>query len=67
MSTLLRAFQGIEIEQSAPHLAAPTSTTGLLLAARSETSPLIVVTASSRRADELKDELETYLGAGSVV
>ena len=67
MSTLLRAFSDIEIDQSAEHLAAPTSTVGLLLAARSERSPLIVVTASSRRASELKDELDTYLGSGAVV
>lgn len=67
MSALLRAFSEIEIDQSAAHLAAPTSSTGLLLAARSDSSPLIVVTASSRRADELKDELDTYLGVGSVV
>ena len=67
MSTLLRAFSDIQIDQSAPHLAAPSSSTGLLLAARSESSPLIIVTASSRKADELRDELETYLGLGSVV
>ncbi len=67
MNTLLRAFSDIEIDQSAEHLAAPTSTVGLLLAARSERSPLIVVTASSRRASELKDELDTYLGSGAVV
>ena len=67
MSTLLRAFSDIAIDQSAQHLAAPVSATGLLLAARSERSPLIVVTASSRRASELKDELETYLGSDSIV
>jgi transcription-repair coupling factor (superfamily II helicase) len=67
MSRLLRAFSDIQIDQSAPHLAAPSSATGFLLAARSETSPLIIVTASSRKADELKDELETFLGVGSVV
>lgn len=67
MSTLLRAFSDIQIDQSAAHLAAPSSTTGLLLAARSQSAPLIIVTASSRKADELKDELETYLGLGSVV
>ena len=67
MSTLLRAFSDIEIDQSAAHLAAPASATGLLLAARSQGSALIIVTASSRRASELKDELETYLGGGSVV
>jgi len=67
MSALLRAFSDIEIDQSAEHLAAPSSAIGLLLAARSERSPLIVVTASSRRASELKDELETYLGPDSIV
>lgn len=67
VSTLLRAFADIQIDQSAAHIAAPTSATGLLLAARSQESPLIIVTASSRKADELKDELETYLGVGSVV
>ena len=67
MSALLRAFTEINIEQSAAHLAAPSATTGYLLAARSQNSPLIVVTASSRRANELKDELETYLGSGAVM
>ena len=67
MSALLRAFSDLQIDQSALHLAAPPSCTGLLLAARSQSSPLIVVTASSRRAGELKDEIETYLGAGTVV
>ena len=66
MSALWRAFSDISIDQSAAHLAAPTSATGLLLAARSQESPLIIVTASSRRADELRDELDTYLGKGTV-
>ncbi len=67
MSTLLRAFSHIQIDQSSAHLAAPTSSTGFLLAARSQSAPLVVVTASSRRANELKDELDTYLGAGTVL
>jgi len=67
MSALLRAFADISIDQGSEHLAAPTSTTGYLLAARSQESPLIIVTASSRRADELKDELDTYLGKGTVL
>jgi len=67
MSALLRAFSHLEIDQSAAHLAAPISSTGFLLAARSQSTPLVVVTASSRRADELKDELETYLGIGTVL
>ena len=67
MSTLLRAFSHIQIDQSSAHFAAPTSSTGFLLAARSQSAPLVVVTASSRRANELKDELDTYLGAGTVL
>ena len=67
MSALLRAFSEIEIDQSAAHLAAPVASTGLLLAARSQNSPLVVVTASSRRAADLKDELETYLGVGAIL
>jgi transcription-repair coupling factor (superfamily II helicase) len=66
MSALLRAFSEIEIDQSAAHLAAPVASTGLLLAARSQNSPLLVVTASSRRAADLRDELETYLGPGGI-
>ena len=66
MSTLVRAFEAIEIDQSAPHLAAPKSAQGLLLAKRSLLSPIFVVTASTRAANDLQDELETYLGAGSV-
>ncbi len=66
MSALLRAFSEIEIDQSAAHLAAPVASTGLLLAARSQNSPLLVVTASSRRAADLRDELETYLGPGAI-
>ncbi len=67
MNTLHRAFSDIEIDQSVEHLVAPSSAVGLLLAARSKSAPLIVVTASSRRAGELKDELETYLGPERVV
>ena len=67
MSALIRAFSDIQIDQSASHLAAPPASTGFLLAARSQNSPLVIVTASSRRASELKDELQTYLGAESIV
>ena len=67
VTALYRAFSNLEIDQSADHLVAPNSAIGLLLAARSERAPLVIVTASSRRANELKDELETYLGPDSVV
>lgn len=67
MNQLLSAFSHIEVDQAAEHVAAPPSATGFLLSARSLSAPLVVVTSSSRRADELSDELETYLGPGSVV
>jgi transcription-repair coupling factor (superfamily II helicase) len=67
MSALLRAFSDVQIDQSATHLAAPVASTGLLLAARSQSHPLVVVTSSSRRASELKDELTTYLGTDVIL
>jgi len=45
----------------------PNSAVGFLLAQRSLTQPLLVVTASSRRASEIMDELETYLGKNCAV
>ena len=67
MSTLYRAFSHVEVDQSAASLVAPPATTGFLLASMSQSAPLVVVTASSRRAGELRDELETYLGADGVM
>jgi len=66
-NTLIDAFSHIKIAQSTQHLAAIPSVTGLLLAQRSLTSPLLVVCSSSRRASEIIDELDTYLGIGSAV
>ena len=66
-NTLIDAFSHIKIDQSTQHLAAIPSATGLLLAQRSLTSPLLVVCSSSRRASEIIDELDTYLGIGSAV
>jgi len=63
---LVRAFEAIEVDQSKTHLAAPKSAQGLLVAKRSLHTPVFVVTASTRAANDLHDELETYLGAGSV-
>ena len=67
MSALLRAFSHLEVDQTPEQLAAPGSAVGFLLSSRSHDHPLVVVTASSRRASELKDEIDTYLGAGSVI
>ena len=67
MSTLYRAFSHVEVDQSAASLVAPPATTGFLLASMSQSAPLVVVTASSRRAGELRDELETYLGSDGVM
>jgi len=64
MSTLIKAFA--HVPQGAAHIAAPQSAVGFLLAQRSEERPLLVVTASSRRASELLDELKTYVGEANV-
>ena len=66
-NTLISVFSHIKIDQSAQNVAAIPSATGLLLAQRSLTSPLLVVCSSSRRASEIIDELDTYLGIGSAV
>ena len=66
-NTLIDVFSHIKIDQSAQHVAATPSATGLLLAQRSLISPLLVVCSSSRRASEIIDELDTYLGIGSAV
>jgi transcription-repair coupling factor (superfamily II helicase) len=67
MSGLIDAFSNIEIDQSGQRLLAPTFVTGMFLAKRSLDTPLLVVTSSSRKASEIKDELVTYLGAGAAV
>ena len=66
-NTLIDVFSHIRIDQGAQHLAAIPSATGLFLAQRSLISPLLVVCSSSRRASEIIDELDTYLGIGSAV
>ena len=65
--TLITAFSHMKVDQSTQHLASIPSATGLLLAQRSLTSPILVVCSSSRRASEIIDELDTYLGIGSAV
>ena len=67
--SLLNAFSHLEIEplqNGSATLIAGESAQGLLLALRSKSNSLLVVTTSSRRADELADELRAYLGADSV-
>jgi len=67
--SLLQAFSHIELPAKLSQGAAVTlpSTQGLFAAIASQERPLVLVTASSRRADELTEELNSYLGAGSVV
>ena len=40
---------------------------GLIIAKRTQDHPILVVTSSSRRADELCDELSTYIGNSRVI
>ncbi len=67
--SLLQAFSHIELPAKLSQGAAVTlpSTQGLFAAIASQERPLVLVTASSRRADELTEELNSYLGTGSVV
>ncbi len=65
MSALIKAFA--QVDQGAENMAVPNSAVGFLLAQRSLNQPLLVVTASSRRASEIMDELETYLGKNCAV
>ncbi len=67
MSRLIDAFSTIEIDQSAERIVAPHFVTGIYLAKRASQAPLLVVSSSSRRASELRDELNTYLGDGAAV
>jgi transcription-repair coupling factor (superfamily II helicase) len=65
MSALIKAFA--QVDHCAENMVVPNSAVGFLLAQRSLTQPLLVVTASSRRASEIMDELETYLGKNCAV
>ena len=66
--TLLPAFSHIELPPSFTTGSAISlpSTQGLFAAIASAQQPLVLVTASSRRADELTEELKTYLDPVSV-
>ena len=67
MSRLIDAFSNIEIDQSTEHCQAPTFVTGMFLAKRALHTPLLIVTSSSRKASEIKDELVTYHGDDAAV
>jgi len=67
--SLLDAFSLIEIPaiEGGSEVISIASAQSLLLAKHSATSPLLVVTASSRRAEDLAQELRAYLGYNQVV
>jgi transcription-repair coupling factor (superfamily II helicase) len=61
--SLLPAFSHIELPAvSGDSYISIPSTQGLLVSIASTTKPIVVVTASSRRADELMEEIRTYIG-----
>ena len=68
--SLLRAFSHIELpatmsQQGQSTICIP-STQGLFAAITSQSRPLLLVTPSSRRAEELTQELATYIGADHI-
>ena len=67
--SLFRAFSEFEMPARADHdeIVAITAIHGVVAAAQSQTAPLLVVTASSRRTDELETELASYLGSEQVI
>jgi transcription-repair coupling factor (superfamily II helicase) len=68
--SLLQAFSHIELTAKDLHLTESSicipSTQGLFAAITSQSRPVLLVTPSSRRAEELADELRTYIGADLV-
>ncbi|MEI6762921.1 MAG: transcription-repair coupling factor [Actinomycetes bacterium] len=68
--SLLQAFSHIELTAKDLHLTESSicipSTQGLFAAITSQSRPVLLVTPSSRRAEELVDELRTYIGADLV-
>ena len=65
---LLQAFSHIELPDSNDHgsVISIPSTQGLFTALAAKSAPALLVTASTRRADELTEELATYLGASAI-
>ena len=67
--SVISAFSHLEIPGLTGRsldLVATESAQGLILALQSQARPLLVVTASSRRADDIADELRSYLGTEQV-
>jgi len=68
--SLLQAFSHIELTAKDLHLTESSicipSTQGLFAAITSQSRPVLLVTPSSRRAEELADELRTYIGTDLV-
>ncbi|MEN9325562.1 MAG: hypothetical protein RL414_1316, partial [Actinomycetota bacterium] len=64
--SLLRALNHVPIPigSSVPAIA---SAQGFIAASRAADHPILLVTSSSRRADELAAELSTYLGEDHVI
>jgi transcription-repair coupling factor (superfamily II helicase) len=70
LMSMVNAFSHLEIPaliDGVSEIVVTEAAQGLILALESKAHSLLVVTASSRRADELADELRTYLGAQAVV
>ena len=68
--SMVNAFSNLEISaiiDGVSEIVVTEAAQGLILALESKKHSLLVVTASSRRADELTDELRTYLGTQAVV
>ncbi len=66
--SLLHAFSHIELpaSDSPDALVSISATQGLFTAIAAKERPVLLVTASSRRAEELMEEIETYIGGDSV-
>ena len=66
--SLLRAFSHLEIAPAeAETIVVTPSAQGLVLSCAAQESPLLIVTASSRKSEEIADELRSYLGSELVV
>ena len=69
---LLKAFSHFSVNEIASlahgdEIVAPASAHGFLLSTLSQSNPLLVVTTSSRAAEYLFDEVNSYLGGGALI
>ncbi len=66
---LLRALNDIALPVSPGDsvISSITAAQGLVIAKRSQDHPVLIVTSSSRRADELTAEIQTYIGSSHVI